>query len=218
MPKPLCALAGSPSSAGDFLVTKSEAGRPGGKLIVAERSEPKTLNPVTALDGPSRDVIRRMTADLIRINRSTQLTEPALAISWTASPDKRRYTLKLRRGIKFSDGHPFDADDVVFSFQVYLDEKVHSVQRDLLMIDGKPIGVAKLDQYTVQFELPKPYAAAERLFDSVAMLPRHLLEQSYKEGKLASAWGLDVPVKCDRGPRAISLERICRRTARRAGT
>jgi peptide/nickel transport system substrate-binding protein len=195
----VCALAASPSSAGDFLVTKSEPGRPGGRLIVAERSEPKTLNPVTALDGPSRDVIRRMTADLIRINRSTQLTEPALAISWTASPDKRRYTLKLRRGIKFSDGHPFDADDVVFSFQVYLDEKVHSVQRDLLVIDGKPIGVAKLDQHTLQFELPKPYAAAERLFDSVAMLPRHLLEQAYKEGKLASAWGLDVPVSAIAG-------------------
>jgi len=195
----VCALASMPSPVGDLLVTKSEPGRPGGKLVVAERSEPKTLNPVTALDGPSRDVIRRMTADLVRINRSTQLTEPALAISWTASPDKRRYTLKLRRGIKFSDGHPFDADDVVFSFQVYLDEKVHSVQRDLLLIDGKPIGVAKLDPYTVQFELPKAYAAAERLFDSVAMLPRHLLEQPYKEGRLASAWGLDVPVSAIAG-------------------
>ena len=195
----VCAFAGSSSSAVDFLLTKSEPGRQGGKLIVAERSEPKTLNPVTALDGPSRDVIRSKTADLIRINRSTQLTEPALATSWIASPDKRRYTVKLRRGIKFSDGHTFDADDVVFSFQVYLDEKVHSVQRDLLVIDGKPIAVAKLDQYTVQFELPKPYAAAERLFDSVAMLPRHLLEQSYKEGKLASAWGLDVPVSAIAG-------------------
>src|SRR5271166_2146338 len=132
----VCALAISPYSSGDLLVTKSEPGRPGGKLIIAERSEPKTLNPVTALDGPSRDVIRRMTADLIRINRSTQLTEPALAISCTASSYKQKNTLKLRRGIKFSDGHGFDAGDVVFSFQVYLDEKVHSVQRDLLVIDG----------------------------------------------------------------------------------
>ena len=188
-----CALAGSLSATEELLVTRSEVGRPGGKLIIAERSEPKTLNPVTALDGPSRDVIRRMNADLIRINRSTQLTEPALAISWTTSSDKRQYTLKLRHGIKFSDGYPFDADDVVFSFQVYLDEKVHSVQRDLLMIDGKPIGVVKLDQFTVRFELPRPYAAAERIFDSVAMLPRHLLDQLYEEGKLASAWGLNVP-------------------------
>jgi peptide/nickel transport system substrate-binding protein len=133
-----------------------------------------------------------MTADLIRINRTTQQTEPALAKSWAISTDKRVYTLRLRRGIKFSDGHAFDADDVVFSFQVYLDEKVHSVQRDLLIIGGKPIGVAKVDQYTVRFDLPKPYAAAERIFDSVAMLPRHLLEAPFKEGKLATSWGLDV--------------------------
>jgi peptide/nickel transport system substrate-binding protein len=133
-----------------------------------------------------------MTADLIRINRNTQRTEAALARSWTVSPDKRTYTIQLRRGIRFSDGHTFDASDVVFSFQVYLDEKVHSVQRDLLMIDGKPLSVTKLDPYTVRFDLPKAYAAAERLFDSVAMLPRHLLEIPYKEGKLASAWGLDV--------------------------
>src|SRR5271166_2080304 len=146
----VCVFASSPSSAEEFLVTKSEAGRPGGKLIVAERSEPKTLNPVTALDGPSRDVIRRMTADLIRINRSTQMTEPALATSWKASPDKRRYTLTLRRGIKFSDGQPFDADDVVFSFQVYLDAKVNSPQRDLLIVGGKPMQVEKISQYAVR--------------------------------------------------------------------
>lgn len=177
----------------EFLVATSQPGTPGGMLVVAERSEPKTLNPVTVLDGPSRDVIRRMTSDLIHINRNTQRTEPALAASWSASGDKRAYTLKLRRGIKFSDGHPFDADDVIFSFQVYLDENVHSVQRDLLVIGGKPIGVAKLDQYTVRFNLAKPYAAAERLFDSVAILPRHLLEVPYKEGKLASSWALNVP-------------------------
>ena len=183
----------SASGEEEFLITKSEPGKPGGKLVVAERSEPKTLNPVTALDGPSRDVLRRMTADLIHINRTTQRTEPALAQSWTVSADKRSYTLRIRRGVQFSDGHSFDADDVVFSFQVNLDENVHSVQRDLLVIDGKPIAVAKLDQYTIRFDLPKPYAAAERLFDSVAMLPRHLLEAPYKEGKLATTWGLDTP-------------------------
>ena len=48
----------------------------------------------------------------------------------------------------------------------------------------------KLDQQTVQFDLSEPYAAAERLFDSVAMLPRHLLEQPYEEGRLAETWGL----------------------------
>jgi peptide/nickel transport system substrate-binding protein len=138
-------------------------GRYGGRLVVGQRSEPKTLNPVTATDAVSREVFERLHADLIGINRATQKTDPALAKSWKMSPDGRTFTLKLRKGIRFSDGHPFDADDVVFSFTVYLDEAVSSPQRDLLLIDGKPLTISKLDQYTVRFSLPRPYAAAERL-------------------------------------------------------
>ena len=172
---------------------RADVGQPGGHLVVVQRTEPRTLNPITAVDSPSRDVIRRTTADLIHINRETQQLEPALAKSWTASPDGRRFTLQLRRGVRFSDGDAFDADDVMFSFQVYLDEKVASPQRDNLIVGGKPIAVTKLDQYSVQVDVAEPYSSAERLFDSVAMLPRHLLEQPYKEGRLVEAWGLRTP-------------------------
>jgi peptide/nickel transport system substrate-binding protein len=169
------------------------AGVRGGRLVVALRAEPKTLNPVTAMDSPSREVIEQMNGDLISINGHTQLTEPALARSWSASKDGRTYTLHLRRGIRFSDGQPFDADDVLFTFRVFLDEKLHSRQRDLLIIGGKPVEVRKLDAYTVTFELAEPYAAAERLFDGFGILPRHLLEKGYIDGTLAKAWGLNTP-------------------------
>jgi peptide/nickel transport system substrate-binding protein len=174
----------------EVLVTSNASGSYSGTLTVAVRTEPKTLNPVTALDGPSRDVIGRMVADLVHIDRETQQTEPALAKSWKVSADGRRYTLTLRRGIRFSDGHPFDADDVVFSFQVYMDEKVHSSQRDLLVVGDKPIMVKKLDAHHVEFELAQPYAAAERLFDSIAILPRHLLEKAYAAGTLGQVFSL----------------------------
>lgn len=173
--------------------TDAEIGRYGGRLVIGQRAEPKTLNPVTATDAISRQVIGRCNADLISINRLSQKTEPALAESWKASPDGRTFTLKLRKGIRFSDGQPFDADDVVFSFNLYLDEKIGSPQRDLLVIDDKPMVVTKIDQYTVRFTLPKPYAAAERLFDGLAILPRHLLEKPYREGHFAQAWSLNVP-------------------------
>jgi peptide/nickel transport system substrate-binding protein len=169
------------------------SGRYGGHLTIGQRSEPKTLNPVTATDAVSREVIGRLMGDLIEINRSSQQTEPALAKSWRISPDGRIFTLQLRKGIRFSDGHPFDADDVVFSFDVYMDEAVDSPQRDLLIIDGKPIVVTKLDAYTVRFTLPRPYAAAERLFDGLAMLPKHLLEKPYREGHFAQLWSLNTP-------------------------
>lgn len=179
-----------PQRGEEVQTTDNDVGHYGGTLVVAQRSEPKTLNPVTAADAPSREVIGRLTADLIHINRASQHTEPALAKSWTVSKDGRVFTVKLRHGLRFSDGQPFDADDVLFSFKVYLDEKIHSPQRDLLVVGGKPIEAQKVDLYTVRFTLAQPYAAAERIFDGLAMMPRHLLEKSYKEDKFAPAWTL----------------------------
>jgi peptide/nickel transport system substrate-binding protein len=173
----------------EYVAAQGEVGRQGGRLVVALRSEPKTLNPILSVDATSREIIGAMNSDLVHINRETQRTEPALAKSWSISADGMKYTLELRHGVKFSDGAPFTADDVVFSFQLYLDEKLHSPQRDLLLLDDKPIAMKKIDAYTVEFDLPKPYAPAERLFDGLEMMPRHLLEQPYHEGKLAQMWG-----------------------------
>ena len=159
----------------DLLVLPGLHGRPGGRLVFAERSEPRTLNPVMATDAASREVIQRLMADLIHINRGTLQTEPALAKTWKVTPDGLHYTLGLRRGVRFSDGAPFDADDVVFTFQVLLDPKVNSPQRDLLLLDGKPIAVRKLDAFRVAVDLPGPYSVPDRLFDGLAILPRHLL-------------------------------------------
>jgi peptide/nickel transport system substrate-binding protein len=186
-------LPAQPVAGEELQISHGEIGRYGGRLVVAQKSEPKTLNPVLALDAPSREVIGRMNADLIHINRDTQQTEPALAQSWKVSPDGRVFLLQLRHGLRFSDGQPFDADDVVFSFQVYMDAKLNSPQRDMLIIAGKPIAVEKAGPYAVRFTLAQPYAAAERLFDSVAMLPRHLLEKPYRDGKFESVWSISAP-------------------------
>jgi peptide/nickel transport system substrate-binding protein len=177
----------------ELLRTDHEAGRAGGRLVYALRSEPKTLNPVAAVDVASKEVIGRLQADLIHIDRQTQRAGPALAKSWSVSPDGLHYTLVLRRGLRFSDGRPLDADDVVFTFRCYLDERNASPQRDLLVIGGKPVGVRKLDAYGVAFDLAQPYAAAERIFDSLTILPRHLLQKAQEDGRLAAAWGLATP-------------------------
>jgi len=140
---PIVAFPQQETAMEELLVLSGEIGRSGGHLVVSLRDEPKTLNPLIAADGPSREVIAVMQADLVHINRATQLTEPALAKSWKISPDGLEYTLVLRRGLKFSDGQSLDAEDVLFTFRVYLDEKVHAPQRDLLLFDGKPITVRK---------------------------------------------------------------------------
>ncbi len=177
----------------ELMVTNSPLGHSGGRLVLALRSEPKTLNPVLAEDAASQEVIRCVTADLIDINRKTQKTEPALAKSWEVSRDGKQYTLRLRHDIRFSDGQPLTADDVVFSFQLYLDEKIDSPQRDLLIVGGKPIAVEKIDSDTVRFTLAQPYAAADRLFDGFAILPRRLLESAYRSGDFSHAWNMSMP-------------------------
>jgi peptide/nickel transport system substrate-binding protein len=192
----------------DFLRTSSEPGTRGGKLVIAQRSEPRTFNPVVAVDQNSLGINARMMADLIHINRATQKTEPALAKSWTVSKDGTQFTLNLRRGLRFSDGEPFDADDVLFSFKVYLDEQSHSSQRDLLVASGKSIKLEKLDSYTVRFTFPAPYSAAERVFDGFAILPRHLLEKDFHEGRIGQAWTLGTRPAKVAGLGAFRLKQV----------
>lgn len=211
----LCAAAFLPLLAGaraiaqeDLLHTTAEPGIRGGKLVIAQRSEPRTLNPILTVDQNSLGVLGRMMGDLIHINRATQKSEPALAKSWTVSKDGTVFTLKLRRGIRFSDGRPFDADDVLFTFKVYLDEQVHSLQHDLLVISGKRVNVEKLDTYTVRFTFPSPYSAAERVFDGLAILPRHLLEKDYQAGKIGQDWTLNTVPAQIAGLGAFRLKQV----------
>jgi peptide/nickel transport system substrate-binding protein len=164
----------------------------GGRLVYLQRGEPRTFNPMYVLDEASHEVVWRMHADLIHINRETQRTEPALAESWTTLKGGNGFRLNLRHGVRFSDGQPFDADDVVFTFQAHLDPKVDSPQRESLLVRGRPLSVRKVDSHTVEFDLGGQYGPAERIFDSIAILPRHLLENLYKGGQLPTQWGLQT--------------------------
>jgi peptide/nickel transport system substrate-binding protein len=167
----------------------------GGQIVVAERTPPSTFNPVLAADAQTHAVLDRLFADLVHINRQTLKTEPALASSWSISKDGLEYTINLRPDLKFADGHPCTAEDVVFTFKVYLDESVHAPQRDLLLVGGKPIDVSKKDDRTILVKMPEPYAVGERIFDSIAILPKHLLGDAFAKGALARTWGVDAPAE-----------------------
>jgi peptide/nickel transport system substrate-binding protein len=187
------ALAQQATSKEELLTLSGEVGRSSGRLVVSLRAEPKTLNPVVATDAPSQEVISAMQADLVHINRATQLTEPALAKSWKVSSDGLNYTLTLRQGLRFSDGEPLDAEDVLFTLRIYLDESVHAPQRDQLIVGGKPITVRKVGAQKLVFQFAKPYGAGERVFDGLDILPRHLLEKPYQDGKLGQIGSLSTP-------------------------
>ncbi|MBK9170512.1 MAG: ABC transporter substrate-binding protein [Bryobacterales bacterium] len=180
------------ASESESLVVRTTPGKSGGDLVIALRAEPKTLLPLSAVDASSKELLSLLHSDLIHIHRPSQQTAAALAREWQLSADGLRYTLRLRRGLRFSDGHPLTAEDVAFTFRVLLDEQVKAPGRDLLRIRGRFPAVRTLGRETVEVTLPAPYAPAERLFDSIAILPRHRLEAAYREGKLLQSWALNT--------------------------
>jgi peptide/nickel transport system substrate-binding protein len=95
--------------------------------------------------------------------------------------------------VVFSDGHPFTADDVVFSFDAAYDDRAHTVANDTLRFAGKKFAVTALGPQTVEVTLPAPFAAGLRVMDSLPIVPKHKLEAPLKAGTFASAWGLSTP-------------------------
>lgn len=182
-----------PNGAAPATGTVARQTRKGGQLVVSVRTEPQTFNRYTRRDLPTDLVSSFINAKLVRINRVTQDVEPWLAERWTRSDDGRRYTLTLRDGVTFSDGQPFTAADVVFSFDALYDATSKNVLAEALRVGGKPLTVTAADPRTVVVEFPEAFAPGLRLLDNCPMLPKHRLEGALKAGRFASAWGVGTP-------------------------
>ena len=93
-----------------------EPGRRGGVFIQSVPGEPSTFNPLVSEDATSGGFIGLFLDSLTRYNAVTQEVEPGLAARWTIAPDNKTFTFFLRPGVRWSDGAPFTADDVLFNF------------------------------------------------------------------------------------------------------
>ncbi|MCU1384236.1 MAG: putative transporter-binding protein precursor [Acidobacteria bacterium] len=192
----LLAVAGCRSNTASDRATTAVATREvprGGELLASVRSEPRSFNRHAARDTTTNLVSNLTQSRLIRVNQATQAVEPSLAESWTIADQGRRVTLTLRQGIHFSDGHPFTADDVVFSFEAAYDEKSGSLLADSIQAGGRKLQVTAPDPHTIVITFPAPFAPGIRILDTLPILPRHKLDAAVKAGTLTKAWGLDTP-------------------------
>ncbi len=164
-------------------------------LSVAQLAGPRTFNFLLANDEQTSTIAAVVMGNLINVNRQTQKLEPALAERWWLSRDGKTLTMKLRRNVKFSDGVPFTASDVLFTLEILYDEKLHPPLQDTFLIAGRKITAERLDNHTVRFRLPAPLAAMERIFDGLYILPRHKLEGAYRRGEFERAWSLGTLVE-----------------------
>ncbi len=171
----------------------SDVSTRGGVLTSSLRSEPRTFNRWVDRNFPTDFVSQLTQSKLIRVNRSTQELEPALAETWTASPDNRTFTLTLREAA-WSDGTPFTSADVVFTFKAIYDPKVNSILASALEVDGKPLTVTAPDARTVVIAFPGPFGPGIAMLDNLILAPRHKLEAALAAGTFAQAWGVATPV------------------------
>jgi ABC-type transport system substrate-binding protein len=91
------------------------APKPGGTLIFGRGGDSVGLDPAYETDGNSFMICDNVLEALVEYKDESTALEPGLAESWTIAPDGKTYTFKLRKGVKFHDGTPFNADAVVFS-------------------------------------------------------------------------------------------------------
>ena len=175
------------------LVANCKPGIPGGRLVIAEPGDPKTFNPITANESSSMDIYRFLFASLLGADSVTQEVEPGLAESWTNTPDGKTWTFKLRKNLRWSDGEPLTADDVVFTFNdVIYNPGVDNVTRDALQVDGKPFTVTKIDDLTIRVVTPDIYAPFLEAFGAgVPILPKHILAKTVADKTFASAYGIN---------------------------
>ena len=109
-----------------LLLALAPLAQPAGELRFTLRGEPKTFNPLLVEDENS-ETIRYLTAGvLIRLNRYTQELEGELAAKWKVLENGRRIDFELRPNIHFSDGTPFDCQDVQFTMRQLMDPALHS--------------------------------------------------------------------------------------------
>ena len=98
------------------LIAKGAPGRHGGRFVIVSNMSPKTFNPLFALDSASDSIVRLLFGSLVNLDSTTQQPGPGLAESWSVAPDQKTWTFKLRPGVRWSDGEPLTADDVVFTW------------------------------------------------------------------------------------------------------
>ena len=107
--------------------------------------------------------------------------------------DGKTWTYKLRRGLRWSDGQPLTADDVVFTWNdVIYNTNVVNVMVDLLTIDGKNFKVGKVDDYTVRIVTPEVYAPFEETVGDVPVMPKHVLAEAVAKKQFESAYGINT--------------------------
>jgi peptide/nickel transport system substrate-binding protein len=160
-------------------------------LYDSTNSDPRTFNPVLVTDVASGAAIGDLFEGLVKIDPRTTLPEPDLAQSWNITDGGKKITFHLRHNVKWSDGVPFTARDVLFTMRSIYDPRIPNSEVSSMLVDGKPIQAEAPDDYTVVMHLPRPFAP---LLYAIAfpVIPAHALEHALASGAFTRTWDINT--------------------------
>jgi peptide/nickel transport system substrate-binding protein len=193
----LAACGGSSSSSSSPSAAASGSALPavvtGGTMKAVIPPPLKTLDPVTIYDQGGIVLVYQIAEYLIDLTNENAL-KPKLAVSWAPNPKGDVWTFKLRQGVTFNDGSPFEAADVVASIERVINPKSGSGALAALAGILSPGGTKAVDTSTVQFNLDKPFADFPYLVSAssynTAILPRNYAGDFQKKAIGTGPWML----------------------------
>ncbi len=144
----------------------------GGDLKVATALQ-KIAHPATYSWIAASNATRQV-AEYLTLTDGKNITHPYLLKNWQASDDLKTWTLNLRKGVTFNNGDEFVADDVIFTFNQWLDENVGSSMKGMIggYLDSN--GIEKVNDHQVKLHLKIPeIAVPEHLFQYPAQILNH---------------------------------------------
>ena len=166
----------------DYLQSQAPVGKFGGELIISTIGEgPKTFNPCNTKDATSSSMAGMLYDGLVTTNTRTGEVQPLLAKSFEIKGND--YIIHLRKGIKWTDGKPITAEDVIYTYnEIVFKGLGNPSTMDAMIVEGKLPSLVKIDDYTVKFTIPKPFAPFLRQL-SYPIVPKHYFKPYSDKGE-----------------------------------
>ncbi len=164
-------LIGAVLSYGAILYSTVTIPAPGGRYVEGVAGNPRFLNPLLSqFNELDQDLCSLIFSGLTALDDQGRPV-PALAERWEISPDGLVYTFHLRRGIRWHDGIPFTAEDVLFTARALASPEFPGLPS--LQEIWKNVEASSDDPYTVRFTLKEPFAPF-MAYTSIGIIPAHI--------------------------------------------
>lgn len=159
-------------------------GNHGGTLTMAVPGDLGSLHPLKTVGATDQQVRNFIYDGLTDYDNKEWKVIPGLATKWEHDAAGLVWTYTLRRGVQWSDGEAFDADDVVFTYTELFKESFVGSEKDILKdSQGRLPTVEKLDAHTVRFTIQERSALFVSQMSNAKILPQHQWQQAADENR-----------------------------------